>query len=218
MKPDTLSCYCLLTASHLAKDATSSSATIFEPEAKRCSLSETEYSTLGSSDCSPESTTQVQYLQSGQTLLPHRAQDLDGFVTEVKAALDSHMLGERALKRVFSDAAEFNPTCAGIWAEFGVASGLNACCIPPHTGSLLSVSSECSVVHTRPECRRVCEPCSKISERPLQRQLSPSGARSSWLPVTHKIVVVQKKPTASLPLQYGFDTFTGLPERWVGPT
>jgi len=33
------------------------------------------------------------------------------------------MLKERPINYLFSNAAFFNPTCSGIWAEFGVASG-----------------------------------------------------------------------------------------------
>ncbi len=62
-------------------------------------------------------------VQSGQTLLPHRATNLEEFVVEVKAGLDQNMLNERPINYIFSDNAVFNPTCAGIWAEFGVASG-----------------------------------------------------------------------------------------------
>ena len=62
-------------------------------------------------------------MQSGQTLLPHSARNLDEFALEVKAALDSHPLDVRPVEYVFSDNAPFNPTCDGIWAEFGVATG-----------------------------------------------------------------------------------------------
>jgi len=62
-------------------------------------------------------------LQSGQTLLPHKATSLDEFVVEVKDALDNNILEDRPINCLFSSAAVFNPTCNGIWAEFGVASG-----------------------------------------------------------------------------------------------
>jgi len=42
---------------------------------------------------------------------------------EVKTALDKHILKEHPIKYLFSEAAPFNPTCSGIWAEFGVAGG-----------------------------------------------------------------------------------------------
>ena len=61
--------------------------------------------------------------QSGHTLLPHVARTFDEFVLEVKAALDSHTLDTRPIEYLFSENAPFNPTCDGIWAEFGVASG-----------------------------------------------------------------------------------------------
>lgn len=60
--------------------------------------------------------------QSGHNLVPHEAKDLDSFAVEIKEALDSHMLSQRAIDYVFSN-SDFKPTCAGIWAEFGVASG-----------------------------------------------------------------------------------------------
>ena len=63
-------------------------------------------------------------------LLPHNATTLDGFTVEVKAALDKNMLKERPLYYLFSEHAPFNPTCAGIWAEFGVASGTSCLYIP----------------------------------------------------------------------------------------
>ena len=61
-------------------------------------------------------------MQSGEVLLPHKATDLNSFVDEVKAAMDRHVLKQRPVEYVFSE-APFYPTCAGIWAEFGVASG-----------------------------------------------------------------------------------------------
>lgn len=61
--------------------------------------------------------------ESGQTLLPHKATNLDEFAVEVKDALDKNMLKDRAIHYLFSNAAVFSPTCSGIWAEFGVASG-----------------------------------------------------------------------------------------------
>ena len=51
------------------------------------------------------------------------ATNLDEFVLEVKDGLEKVMLTERPIEYLFSDHALFNPTCSGIWAEFGVASG-----------------------------------------------------------------------------------------------
>jgi len=62
-------------------------------------------------------------VQSGLTLLPHRATSLDEFILEVKDALDKNMLKQRPIEYLFSDTAVFSPTCSGIWAEFGVAFG-----------------------------------------------------------------------------------------------
>lgn len=71
-----------------------------------------------------------EHLQTGHTLLPHVAKTFDDFVLEVKAALDSHSLDMRPIEYIFSEIAPFNPTCDGLWAEFGVASGKN-CLIHP---------------------------------------------------------------------------------------
>jgi hypothetical protein len=57
------------------------------------------------------------------TLLPHKATSLAEFIVEVKEALDKNMLKERPIEYLFSNTAVFNPTCSGIWAEFGVAFG-----------------------------------------------------------------------------------------------
>ena len=63
-------------------------------------------------------------LQLENALLPNEATTLDEFVHELKEALDANQLGTRALDHLFSDQAEFHPTCHGLWMEFGVFEGL----------------------------------------------------------------------------------------------
>ena len=61
-------------------------------------------------------------LQKGN-VLPKEATSLDSFLQELKTALDQHMLSDRAIKYLFSDASPFHPTCTGDWMEFGVFNG-----------------------------------------------------------------------------------------------
>ena len=44
-------------------------------------------------------------------------QDLESFVREVKEALDTHMLSQRAINHLFSRDADFHPSCSGLWME-----------------------------------------------------------------------------------------------------
>lgn len=62
-------------------------------------------------------------VQLENALLPNEATTLDEFVHELKEALDANQLGTRALDHLFSDQAEFHPTCHGLWMEFGVFEG-----------------------------------------------------------------------------------------------
>ena len=69
-------------------------------------------------------------VQKKTKLLPDTAKTLEEFVLEVKESLDAHMLPERAIFHLFSDAAEFHPTCSGLWMEFGVFPGAAKSCFP----------------------------------------------------------------------------------------
>lgn len=92
-------------------------------------------------------------------LLP-QSNSYDGFLKELKASLDQHLLPDRALWWVFRDGTDVHPLCNGDWMEFGVRpqklrlhdelhkhssrmfqTRYGPACRPPHTAELLMAAS-----------------------------------------------------------------------------
>lgn len=57
-----------------------------------------------------------------EPLLP-QSTSYEGFLKELKASLDRHMLPVRTIQWIFSNESEIHPKCNGDWMEFGVSPG-----------------------------------------------------------------------------------------------